>query len=116
MAELKAEQAKVSNISNRVFTRDGRPIRSVRTAFELAKKKAVINDLRLHDLRHTCITRWIMAGIPREAVMAASGHASIEMHDRYVNVKEHHLIDFFQKMQTTCRHENEPKCDEAVSG
>ena len=116
LAELKAEQAKVSNISNRVFTRDGRPIRSFRTAFELAKEKAAINDLRPHDLRHTCITRWIMAGIPREAVMAASGHASIEMHDRYVNVKEHHLIDFFQKMQTTCRHENEPKCDEAVSG
>jgi len=116
LAELKAEQAKVSNISNRVFTRDGRPIRSFRTAFELAKEKAAINDLRPHDLRHTCITRWIMAGIPREAVMVASGHASIEMHDRYVNVKEHHLIDFFQKMQTTCRHENEQKRDETVTG
>src|SRR5262252_39373 len=33
LSELEAEQAKVSNISNRVFTRDGRPIKSFRTAF-----------------------------------------------------------------------------------
>jgi integrase len=88
--ELKAEQAKVSNISNRVFTRDGRPIKNIRTAFELAKEKVKIKDLRLHDFRHTCITRWSMSGIPVEAVMAASGHHSIEMHQSYVNVKESH--------------------------
>jgi integrase len=116
--ELKAEQSKVSNISNRVFTRDGKPIRSIRTAFDLAKEKASITDLRPHDLRHTCITRWTMAGIQREVIMKASGHASVEMHDRYVNVKEHHLTSAFAeffKMQTTCRHEKETEGDEAVN-
>jgi integrase len=98
--ELKAEQRRVSNISNRVFTRRGRPITNIRTAFDLAKEKAKIEDLRLHDLRHTCITRWSMMAIPREAVMAASGHHSIEMHDRYVNVKDHHLKEAF-KFATT---------------
>jgi hypothetical protein len=48
--------------------------------------------------------------------MVASGHASIEMHDRYVNVKEHHLADFFKKMQTACIHEKHPNGDQAVSG
>ena len=41
--ELRAEQSKVANISNRVFTRNGRPIRSIRTAFEMARDKAGIS-------------------------------------------------------------------------
>ena len=55
--ELREEQNKVKNISNRVFTRNGRLITSIRTAFEVASEKAQIGDLRLHDFRHTCITR-----------------------------------------------------------
>ena len=70
--ELKAEQIKVSNISNRVFTRKGRAIASIRMAYESARDKAGIRDLRLHDFRHACITRWTMSGIPTEAVMAAA--------------------------------------------
>jgi integrase len=114
--ELKAEQIKVSNISNRVFTRNGRPIASIRTAYELAREKARIHDLRLHDFRHTCITRWTMAGIPVEAVMAASGHNSLEMHHSYVNVKEAHLTESFNKMFTGCLHEKAANNDAAVSG
>jgi integrase len=114
--ELKAEQSKVANISNRVFTRNGRPMKSIRSAFELAREKANITNLILHDFRHTCITRWEMAGIPREVVMAASGHASVEMHSRYVNVKDNHMIEFFGKMQTRCRQENPENRDGAVSG
>ena len=112
--ELKAEQTKVSNISNRVFTRNGRPIASIRTAYELAREKARIHDLRLHDFRHTCITRWTMAGIPVEAVMAASGHSSLEMHYSYVNVKESHLSESFNKMFTRCLHEKAVDDVEAV--
>jgi integrase len=114
--ELKAEQIKVSNISNRVFTRNGRPIASIRTAYELAREKARIHDLRLHDFRHTCITGWTMAGIPVEAVMAASGHNSLEMHHSYVNVKEAHLTESFNKMFTGCLHEKAANNDAAVSG
>ena len=36
-----------------------------------------------------------MAGIPYEAVMAASGHSSFEMHKRYVNPKDSHLKQAF---------------------
>jgi len=95
LIELREEQKRVASISNRVFTRAGKPIVSVRTAFELAKERNSIVDLHIHDFRHTCITRWVMMGIPREVVMAASGHASIEMHNGYVNVQEHHLKEAF---------------------
>jgi integrase len=96
LVELKEEQKKVSNISNRVFTRNGRPIKSIRKAFELASEKAKIEDLRIHDFRHTCITRWSVIGIPQQAIMAASGHHSIQQNNAYVNMKDNHLRDAFK--------------------
>jgi len=112
--ELRKEQSRVVSIGNRVFTREGKLIVSVRTAFELAKERNGIVDLHIHDFRHTCITRWAMAGIPREAVMAASGHASIEMHNGYVNVQEHHLKEAFSLL-TTCLQEKQLDSKKAVS-
>lgn len=99
--ELKAEQQKVKSISNRVFTRNGRPITSIRTGFEFARENAKISDLHLHDFRHTAITRWSAMGIARDIVMAASGHHSIQVHDGYVNIKENHIKKAFSSVVTT---------------
>jgi integrase len=96
--ELRTEQkaSKVVNLSGRVFTRpNGRAIDSIRKPFEAACREAKIDDLHLHDFRHTCITRWAMEGKPVGAVMAASGHHSFSMHDSYVNLREHHLRTAF---------------------
>jgi integrase len=49
--ELKMEQRKVASISNRVFTRDGKPIKSIKTAFELAKDK---KGLRIYASTRGC--------------------------------------------------------------
>jgi len=95
LGELREEQKKAASIAGRVFTRDGKAIKSIRTAFELAKDKKGIDNLRLHDFRHTAITRWATIGIPREIVMAAAGHSSVQIHDGYVNVKENHIRDAF---------------------
>ena len=85
------------NLSGRVFTQaNGQPIKSLRFPFERACRKAEIKDLHIHDFRHTCITRWAMEGKPIGAIMAASGHHSVEMHDRYVNLQEHHLKAAFE--------------------
>jgi integrase len=96
--ELRQEQsqAKVVNLNGHVFTKpNGLPIRNIRDAWLKAKAAAKIEDLRPHDFRHTCITRWEMEGKPAGKIMAASGHHSLEMHNRYVNTKEYHLKDFF---------------------
>ena len=102
--ELKAEQRKVATIANRVFTRQGQPIKSILTAFEFAREKAKIIDLHPHDFRHTAITCWSAMGIPRDIVMAASGHHSIQVHDGYVNIKQNHIKDAFS-IVTTLLHE-----------
>ncbi len=95
LAELRGEQKfnkPVFPVGLRVFTRaNGRPIDSIRKPFEAACRAAKIEDLHLHDFRHTCITRWAMEGKPVGAIMAASGHHSFSMHDSYVNLREHHL-------------------------
>ena len=99
--ELKQEQkhAKVANLSQRVFTdHKARPIETIRRAFELAREKAKVEDVHLHDFRHTAITRWAMAGIPPAAIMAAAGHHSLEMHNRYVNLNETHLKKSFRNV------------------
>jgi integrase len=75
------------NRTNRVFTRNGRPMKSIRTAFEFAIEKAAIEDLRLHDFRHTCITRWAANGVLQQAIMAAAGHHSIPQNLAYTNLQ-----------------------------
>jgi integrase len=116
--ELRAEQsqAKVVDLSGRVFTKaNGQPIKSIRKPFEAARNNAKIEDLHLHDFRHTCITRWEMEGKPAGKIMAASGHHSLEMHDRYVNVKEHHPRDFFSVNEVLTRKNDDASVDEKAS-
>ena len=101
--ELRAEQKALTSIGGHVFTNKGKPIKSVRKQFEAARRAAGISDLRLHDLRHTAITRWELAGVPAGAIMAASGHHTVEMHNRYVNVNEQQVRSAF--LATTWQHE-----------
>lgn len=55
--------------------------RSFSKACELAK----IEDFRIHDARHTCITRWVRAGLPVAEIMRLSGHSTLQAFSIYVN-------------------------------
>jgi integrase len=61
-------------------------IKSVRTSFAKACKAAKISDFRLHDCRHTAITRMIRAGLPPVEVMRVSGHTTMSAFYRYANL------------------------------
>jgi hypothetical protein len=50
----------------------------------------------MHDLRRTAITRRTDLGIPRDFVMAASGHKPSNVHDRYLNFTDKQLTSAFQ--------------------
>lgn len=119
LTELRAEQRKLPSIANRsaarVFTRDGKPIASIRTAFELAKERAGVADVVLHDFRQTAITRWAEMGLPQEIVMKVSGHKSLAMHCRYVNFQEHHIKEAF-KLFPSCFQEKATSQAKSVSG
>jgi integrase len=60
--------------------------KSVKTSFAKACKAAKISDFRLHDCRHTAITRMIRAGLPPVEVMRVSGHSTLSCLYRYANL------------------------------
>jgi integrase len=79
---LSALQGKGSEF---VFTRDkgqGR-LRSIETAFRTACRKAGIENLRFHDLRHTFATNLVMGGVDLVTVKEILGHSDISMTVRY---------------------------------
>jgi hypothetical protein len=49
-----------------------------------ATRKADLDGLRIHDLRHTAVALWIAAGANPKEVAARAGHASVSFTlDRY---------------------------------
>lgn len=58
---------------------------TIRTAWRTARRLAGLEDLRLHDLRHTAITRLIEDGMELAEVARIAGHKDIRTTYRYVN-------------------------------
>jgi len=58
-------------------------INTVKRSFKKACNKAGIDNLRFHDLRHTCATRLVEFGIPLHTVAKLLGHSSIRTTERY---------------------------------
>lgn len=63
----------------------GKPFTTIKTAFNAAKRRASISDLRFHDLRHTAATRMIEAGVDVNTVKEILGHSSITVTERYTH-------------------------------
>lgn len=68
-----------------VFSRrDGTPYRSIRTAFDTARKRAGLGkDVTPHVLRHTFASRLVMAGVDLRTVMELGG---LDMVQRYAHL------------------------------
>lgn len=70
------------NLNDRVFGIKA----DFKRSWSSALKKAGINDLRFHDLRHSAITRMIRAGVAISEAMKVSGHSEMKTFQRYVNL------------------------------
>lgn len=67
---------------------------SYENAFQTAVKQAGLTDIRLHDCRHTAITRAVPSGIPLPEAMKMTGHKKVETFLRYVNpTAESHRVN-----------------------
>jgi integrase len=99
LLELKAEQQRVPNTGGFVFTRlNGRPIKTIGTAWKFALRRARLTNLVPHDLRRTAISRWTAMGIPRDFVMAASGHRPSNVHDNYLVFSDEQMVAPFREL------------------
>jgi len=71
--------------SGYVFMKNGQPIKSVRTAWEKALKRAGIQNCRFHDLRHTFATYSLYYGADLVSIRDILGHSDIRMTSRYAH-------------------------------
>jgi len=82
-----------------VFTYQGKPLKSIRTAFLNACDRAGIKNLRFHDLRHTFATRLVLAGVDLATVSKLLGHSSIQMTMRYAHPTPEALKNAVNKLK-----------------
>ena len=75
-----------------VFTFKGLAIGAIKKAFITACKKAGIEDFTFHDLRHTAINNWRLAGHDYFRIMAATGHKTMSVFKGYNSVKLSELM------------------------
>ncbi len=67
----------------RVFHRDGVPIKEFRGAWKTACRTAGVPELKFHDLRRTAVRNLRRAGVPQVVRMRISGHRTDSMERRY---------------------------------
>ncbi len=78
--------------SGRIFKRkNGEDWGQIRTAFEVAVRRAGLPDFRFHDLRHTCASHMAMRGRPLKEIQEVLGHTSFSMTLRYAHLSPMHL-------------------------
>lgn len=62
-------------------------------SFNKASANAGIEDFRIHDMRHTCASWLVSAGVPLADVRDVLGHSSIKMTERYAHLAPHRAMN-----------------------
>ena len=75
----------------KVFTYQGKSVACIKKSFVTACKRAGIERFYFHDLRHTAINNWRLAGHDYFRIMAATGHKTMEVFKRYNTVSRDEL-------------------------
>jgi len=70
---------------------DGKPIRSARTGFMSALRRAGIRDFPFRDLRHAFASHLIVNGASIRTVQEPLGHKDIKMTMRYAHLSRKHV-------------------------
>ena len=60
----------------------------MRKPWQAVRQAASVPWLRIHDLRHTAITRMAEAGVPIPVILSMAGHISTRMQQHYTSVSE----------------------------
>jgi integrase len=97
-AATKAIEAAKNLICQWVFHRNGRPIKSLRKAWENACVAAGVPGRIPHDLRRTAVRNLERAGVSRGVAMQLTGHKTESVYRRYAIVSERDLGAGIEKL------------------
>ena len=75
-----------------VFHRNGRPIKSMRGAWDAACDRAGLPGRWFHDLRRSAVRNMVLAGVPRSTATKLSGHRTESVFVRYV-IQDKEMLD-----------------------
>jgi integrase len=75
----------------------------VKNSFSRACKRAHIKDFRIHDLRHTCATWLVTAGVPLSEVRDLLGHSSVVVTERYAHLAPENVRAAVEKLSNRSR-------------
>jgi integrase len=73
---------------------------NISRSLHLALEKAKVTDFHFHDLRHTCATRMVQAGVDLYKVQRLLGHKSPIMTQRYAHHYPESLRDGVEALDT----------------
>jgi integrase len=99
--EIKAERrtgSAIPNVNGLIFTNpDGSRITKGQIEYQVerALKNTDVKKFTFHNYRNTALTRWARQGINVDVAMKASGHSSVQMHKRYVDLQETDVANAF---------------------
>jgi integrase len=88
LKDVRATQRLTAAEQERVFTFRGRPLKSLRTAFGVACRKAGLTGVRFHDLRHTFASWYMMNSGDLYRLQLLLGHQGPTMTQRYSHVSK----------------------------
>lgn len=99
---LLAIKPKSPGPTDHVFcSQPGRPLRAPQSAFRAAVARSNLGKhVRIHDLRHTCLTRLSKLNVPPAIVQKLAGHTTPTMTAKYVNIDDDAMVAEVLKAQS----------------
>jgi site-specific recombinase XerD len=93
LAEVLSNQRRKNQLKSKlVFCNDhGGRVIDIRSAFQGACRRAGIDNLHFHDLRHTFASHLVMKGVPLKVVQELLGHKDIKTTMRYAHLAPGYL-------------------------
>ena len=81
----------------------GEPVKSIKTAWRAACRRAGIEGLRFHDLRRECACRLMESKAPLHDVREFLGHADVSTTSRYLKSAPVRLAEALERMEAADR-------------